>query len=553
MRRGVALAAALAAIVVLAVGLIVGILVPAAPPTPDDKGSNDGEGGDGSDGGGGTPGQHPLQPPPPSIAPPPPPPTPPPTSAPTIVPASIVACRLRADDESIRDLTRLPPGDASCDRRFCERGQTTAKSVAASGYSGGLVAVGTVQYNSLVENGSVTVYAPPRLQDEYDPSSAPPSSADPSSSPPRSWEAVARLVPADGRAAWFGWSVAAADGTIAVGRPTTCGLAYSNAVYVFRDDGPPGGTSAGAGVGGWREAAVLRARGADFGWSLAVARDRTIAAGAKDDGSGSVFVFRPAREGGDDGDGGGTDPADPPDEWIEEARVVPSDWTYIGNDNFGYSVALSNDGAFLIAGAPSAGGSDVANEGLAYVFRRDGADGAWVQEARLRPTTAGDGRRAMLFGWSVAVDVDDDGRPAAAVGAPGEDGKRGAVYLFARSDGGEWGREAKFFGAEFRDDFGRSVAFSSGGTGRRLFVGATQESKYGIGYVQVFTSPLGNDGGEATPWALSETLVPGDQEGYSKFGSSLAIGGNTAVIGAELGNRTDSSSSYGSAYITSAC
>ena len=109
-------------------------------------------------------------------------------------------------------------------------------------------------------------------------------------------------------------------------------------------------------------------RGRLFGWSLSVSSDCTIAAGAKDDGSGSVYVFWPSLV---DEDGGGG----PPPSWIEESQIVAGDWAHNRYDSLGYDVALSERGDMLVAGSPSSHGTSTGAEafdrGAAYVFRHD--------------------------------------------------------------------------------------------------------------------------------------------------------------------------------------
>ena len=174
-------------------------------------------------------------------------------------------------------LARLPPSDRTCDDRSCGFGQTTTKSVAISaGGDRAAITVETIQFDARVERGSATVHE--RVEDDG-----------PSSTSPK-WRAAARLVPSDGRLAWFGWSVAVRWDVAVIGRPTKSGPSYNNAVYAYRRNPSDGG---------WTEAALLQpregpTRGRSFGWSLSVSSYRTVAVGAKDDGGGSVYAFRPS-------------------------------------------------------------------------------------------------------------------------------------------------------------------------------------------------------------------------------------------------------------------
>jgi len=158
------------------------------------------------------------------------------------------------------------------------------------------------------------------------------------------------------------------------------------------------------------------------------------------------------------------------------------------NDRFGYSVAL--DGDTLVVGADyeasNATGVDgdqldhsAPHSGAVYVFFRH-LNGTWFQEAYLKAsnTDAGD-----AFGQSVALDGD-----TLVVGADGEDSNAtgvngnqldnsapwsGAAYVFVRSDG-IWSQQAylKASNTDSDDAFGQSVALD----GDTLVVGANEAS-----------------------------------------------------------------------------
>src|SRR5205814_5798062 len=126
-----------------------------------------------------------------------------------------------------------------------------------------------------------------------------------------------------------------------------------------------------------------------------------------------------------------------------------------GDDNFGWSVAISGD--TMVVGAPleDSGATGVngdqsdnsaTDSGAAYVFVRNG--GTWSQQAYLKASNTGAGDR---FGRSVAVSGDtvvvgaifEDG---AAVGVDGDASSNaaanaGAAYVFVRS-GTTWSQQA---------------------------------------------------------------------------------------------------------------
>ena len=175
------------------------------------------------------------------------------------------------------------------------------------------------------------------------------------------------------------------------------------------------------------------------------------------------------------------------------------------DDTFGYSVAVS--GNTIVVGAPGV----VRNGqlfGAAYVFENGGA--GWVQVAKL---TATNGSR---LGSSVAIS--GDGRTVAAGAPPFENG--GTVLVFVEPAGG-WGdmtETAELTPEHAVEGFGVSVAISADGE----IVAAGSRG----GGAFVYTEP-------ATGWAhtsqpTGELARPVGAEG---FGASIAMSGNTAVVG----------------------
>jgi hypothetical protein len=196
--------------------------------------------------------------------------------------------------------------------------------------------------------------------------------------------------------------------------------------------------------------------------------------------------------------------------WVEQAKLTGSDVTVF--DQFGISVALSGDTAVV------GGGSGI---NAAYVFTRTGQ--TWRQQAKL---TASDDTGADLFGIDVAVSGDTvlvGAREADVDGNPNQ----GAAYVFTRT-GQAWREQARLTasdGAAF-DVFGDAVAID-GGT---AVVGAA------------FADPGGTDGGGAAwvfthdggAWHEQAKLTASDAGSGDWFGGSVAVSGQTALIGASL-------------------
>ena len=209
--------------------------------------------------------------------------------------------------------------------------------------------------------------------------------------------------------------------------------------------------------------------------------------------SGRVYVFH------DEGEG-----------WRETDRLVPAD--AVEHDRFGHAVAV--DGDSLAVGAHAH--HDLGRKaGSAYVFRLRRGSGR--EEARLAVPGS------LRFGHAVAIHGD-----RLAVGAPGDragDVPAGAVYVFQRS-GSSWKRETRLtaLDAEARDLFGIALGIS----GDTVAVGAAADDEQGsmTGAAYVFR----RDGGR---WRQEAKLLPEDAASLFEFGKTLAIDGDTVVVGAD--------------------
>jgi len=146
-----------------------------------------------------------------------------------------------------------------------------------------------------------------------------------------------------------------------------------------------------------------------------------------------------------------------------------------------------------------------------------------------------DGAAGDLFGVSVALSGD-----TALVGASGDDGNMGSAYVFVNS-GGAWGFAAKLTASDGAggDRFGYSVALS----GDTALVGASGDES-GQGSAYVFVEP---GGGWTTTSAYTAKLTASDGATGDSFGISVALSGDTALVGAYGDNI--SISDEGSAYV----
>ena len=132
------------------------------------------------------------------------------------------------------------------------------------------------------------------------------------------------------------------------------------------------------------------------------------------------------------------------------------------------------------------------------------------------------------FGSSVAIDGD-----TCVIGAQGTNSETGSAYVFTNT-GGTWNQVAELTatdGASY-DRFGTSVAID----GDTCLIGAQGTNSY-TGSAYVFT----NAGGT---WSQVAELTASDAASEDQFGISVAIDGDTCVIGALGAN-----SATGSAYV----
>ena len=157
--------------------------------------------------------------------------------------------------------------------------------------------------------------------------------------------------------------------------------------------------------------------------------------------------------------------------------------------------------------------------------------------------TASDAAGVDLFGVSVALAGD-----TTLVGANGNDDdgdNSGSAYIFDRNQGGpdNWGQVLKLTASDAAasDRFGISVALA-GGT---ALVGAFRNDDDGdnSGSAYVFAR---NQGG-ADNWGEVIKLTASDAAAGDEFGGSVALAGDTALVGAFF--HDDAANNAGSAYI----
>jgi hypothetical protein len=372
----------------------------------------------------------------------------------------------------------------------------------------------------------------------------------------------------------FGYSVAVSGDTVVVGADSedssSTGInstpnesaSDAGAAYVFvRSSGT------------WTQQAYLKAAqvsaGDRFGYSVAVSGDTVVVGATGEDSITAGINWTPNELANDAGAAyvfvrsGST--------WTQQAylkaaQVTASDW-------FGVSVAVSGDtvvvGAHLedssTTGINSTPNEVRSNAGAAYVFVRSGS--TWTQQAYLKASqvSVGDG-----FGYSVAVDGD-----TVVVGATGEDSSTtginstpnesdsdtGAAYVFVRS-GSTWTQQAYLKAAQVTasDQFGNSVAVS----GNTVVVGARFEDSSTTGINSTPNESAGDAGAayvfvrSGSTWTQQAYLKAAQVTASDSFGNSVAVSGDTVVVGATWEDSStaginstpnESASNAGAAYV----
>jgi len=213
-------------------------------------------------------------------------------------------------------------------------------------------------------------------------------------------------------------------------------------------------------------------------------------------------------------------------------------------EQFGETVAVS--GRTLVVGTVHhmAGSTDV-EQGAAYVFTEPAS--GWAHARQVAILKAPRGQSEEAFGRSVAISGN-----TIVIGAPfrevGRHTDQGAAYVFVKPPSG-WrsgGPTAKLTaaGGAASEFFGESVAIS----GNTVLVGAP-ERKVGKhaaqGAVDVFAIPPSPHAGNARQLAA---LTAPDGQANDALGISVAISGRTVVAGADL-HRVGENAEQGAAYV----
>ena len=367
-------------------------------------------------------------------------------------------------------------------------------------------------------------------------------------------------ISGDGDTLAVGANLEASSSTGINGDQSDNSMLGAGAVYVFvRDDGS------------WNQQAYVKASNTEagdvFGYQVALSYDgNTLAVAAQGEdsaapginldevnndagGAGAAYIF--SRNG---------------DEWAQQAYLKAANAE--GNDLFGSSVAISDDGDTVVVaaldedgGQPGVNGDPADNSGrgsgAAYVFARAGS--SWSQQAYIKGSNT---ERGDAFGAAVSLSADGN---TLAVGAPDEnntstganaeighrvgyqprtDYSNGSAYVFSRQNG-TWAQQAYIKPSHIGqfDQFGTRVALS--GDGDLLAVGVPLEDSPAIG----LNGDRGDDEAGGSEFGAVYLYVRSDgvwsdhsyvkapNAGvYDEFGSIVALDGDgsTMIVGARF-------------------
>jgi cysteine-rich repeat protein len=260
----------------------------------------------------------------------------------------------------------------------------------------------------------------------------------------------------------------------------------------------------------WNEGKILASDGEtydNFGYAVDISGD-TIIVGAKEQGessSNSTYMYRWTGS-----------------EWSDEIKFIASD--VANSAPFGQTVAINGDRAVVGLWADNENGE---GSGVVYVYKRDGS--IWNLETKLY---ASDAKTTHYFGKGVDISGD-----TIIVGAFGDNDYAGAAYIY-RWNGSGW-TEAKISDPDgaSSDRFGESVAIS----GDTAIVGAWGDDGFD-GSACIYRW-------NGSGWIFENKLLPthSGQTYYAGFGQSVAISGDTAIVGAS--GDDDNGGNAGAAYI----
>ena len=213
--------------------------------------------------------------------------------------------------------------------------------------------------------------------------------------------------------------------------------------------------------------------------------------------------------------------------------TIQAQWTQIGNDidgviaeeQFGWSVSLSDDGSILAAGAPY---NDDGNDNAGQVRLYQNVNGDWVQLGQsISGITIGEG-----FGRAISMSADGS---IVAAGAPFYGDWAGRVRVY-QNQNGVWTQLGQDLEAQSNGElFGNAISLSD--DGMTLAVGAIYNNVNGAftGQARIFQYTNGS-------WVQIGNNLSGDAENdFFGYSVSLSADGEIVAISAAINTSNGSS------------
>ena len=219
----------------------------------------------------------------------------------------------------------------------------------------------------------------------------------------------------------------------------------------------------------------------------------------------------------------------------ETAVLTASD----GAENDALGMAVAIDGETIVGSAPMH-----KPDGAVYVFLRP--SGGWVSGTQTAKLSTTGGSEVYLGNQRTALAISGSTIVAGASSAEvGTNKGQGIVYVFSEPSGG-WKdtstetAQLTASGGELDDYLGRSVAVY----GNTIVAGATEANNHAQGAAFVYTEPVSGWAGTTE----AQKLTASDATNGAQFGSAVAAGANTILVGAEFATAGITFSS-GKAYV----
>ena len=331
----------------------------------------------------------------------------------------------------------------------------------------------------------------------------------------------------------FGTSVAISGNTLIIGAPgEDSGSTGINSTPIYNRDGSGAAYIFVRSGSAWSQQAYLKTLWVDtgedrFGTSVSISGDTVVVGAPGEDSSTTGVGSTPNNSAGESGAAyvftrSGTSWSQSPTGYLKASNTA-------GYQRFGTSVSIDGDSIIVGAYGESSNTTGVDstpnllgfNHGAAYIFARN--EGFWGQQAYLKadPTSShGD----AFFGSAVAIQGN-----TAVVGIPWRNvtsiaNRSGGACVFVRN-GTTWSHQALLRPLDSELKFGIQVGTSVGISGDTVVLGSLDDNAEGSGAALVFVR-------KNAAWARQTKLKGPQLTAGDQFGASVAISGDTVVVGA---------------------